>query len=254
MRLQTKVSLVTGASRGIGRACTLELARRGADVVIVDRDHFDEAESVAVEVRSMGRIALILRGDVADRQRLEEIFEAAMSRMDRLDILVANAAKGVHRPFLELSDHDFRTTLDVTLLGVFHCGQLAARQMVRQGGGGAIVAISSVHAVMPYRGCVPYNAAKAALNSMVSTMANELAEYRIRVNAVEPGWTDTPSQRTRFSEEYIREQGKRLPFGRLASAEEIAKGVAFLANDDASYITGAVLRIDGGFVLPRLGS
>jgi len=143
-------------------------------------------------------------------------------------------------------------TVDVTLLGTFHCAQLAARQMVRQERGGIIIAISSVHAAMPYRGCVPYNAAKAGLNSMVLTMANELSEFRVRVNAVEPGWTDTPSQHTRYSEERLRRGAARLPFGRLATPEEIAKGVAYLASDDAAYITGSILRIDGGFVLPRL--
>ena len=248
-----KVALVTGASRGIGRACALELAHRGADIAILDRAYLDEAHSVAVEARALGRRSLVLEADVVDRKRIEEVIQSTVSEMGRLDILVANAAGGVHRPVLDLSEEDFRSTLDATLLGAFHCSQLAARQMVRQGSGGNIVAISSVHAVMPYAGCVPYNAAKAALNSMILTMANELSVHRIRVNGVEPGWTDTPSQRRAFSDQQRRERGGRLPFGRLADPGEIAKGVAFLASDDASYATGTILRIDGGFVLPRLG-
>jgi len=252
MQFLGRVALVTGASRGIGKACALELARGGADVVVMDRDHLQDARSVASEAHAVGRRSLVVEGNIADRKRVEEIVAETVAQLGKLDILVANAASGVHKPVLELSEQDFRSTVDVTLLGTFHCAQLAARQMVRQERGGIIIAISSVHAAMPYRGCVPYNAAKAGLNSMVLTMANELSEFRVRVNAVEPGWTDTPSQHTRYSEERLRRGAARLPFGRLATPEEIAKGVAYLASDDAAYITGSILRIDGGFVLPRL--
>jgi glucose 1-dehydrogenase len=251
MEFLGRVALVTGASRGIGRACALELARGGADVVLMDRDHLAEAHAVAAEAHAMGRRSRVVEGSIGDRRRVEESVAETVAELGSLDVLVANAAFSVHKAVLELSEEDFRSSLDVTLLGTFHCAQLAARRMALQERGGAIVAISSVHAAMPYRGSVPYNAAKAAVNSMVRTMANELAERRVRVNAVEPGWTDTPSQYRRYSAEHLREAGARLPLGRLATPAEIAKGVAYLASDRAAYITGAILRIDGGFVFPR---
>lgn len=137
------------------------------------------------------------------------------------------------------------------LWGAFHASQLAARQMVKQGEGGSIVMISSVHAYRPYPLSTAYNAAKAGLNHMAFTWAVELAAHRIRVNVIEPGWIDTPGERKYFSEEEIRERGKQLLLGRLGTPEEIAKGVAFLVSDEtASYVTGTRLRIDGGYVLP----
>jgi glucose 1-dehydrogenase len=251
MKLNGRVALITGANRGIGKGCALEMAREGADVAINYRTHSDEAEAVAAEVRALGRRALVVGGDVADRSADEGMVRAVLSELGKLDILVANAAASIRKPFLELSVEDMRFTLGVSLWGVFHCCQLAARQMVDQGQGGSIVVISSVHAVMPYKNSLPYNTAKAGINHMARTMANELAEHRVRVNIVEPGWTDTPGERKHATDEELREGGKHLPLGRLASIEDIAKGVAFLASDDASYITGATLRIDGGFVLPR---
>jgi len=124
--------------------------------------------------------------------------------------------------------------------------------MVVQGNGGSIVIISSLHASLPYRGSLPYTTAKAAISHMGRVMANELAQYRIRVNIVEPGWTDTPGEREYASEEVIRREAKRLPLGRLATIEDIGKGVAFLVSDEAGHITGTRLRIDGGQVLQGL--
>lgn len=125
----------------------------------------------------------------------------------------------------------------MSLWGVFHCCQFVARQLVRQGRGGSLVVISSVLGMLPMRNSLPYNTAKAGINHMARTMANELARYRIRVNVVEPGWTDTPGERAFATEEEIQEGGKRLPLGRMGTIEDIGRGVAFLVSDDASYIT-----------------
>jgi glucose 1-dehydrogenase len=249
--LEGKVALVTGAARGIGRACALELAQRGADVVIDEAMLMDEAERTAAEVRKRSRRALVVQADVSDRAAMEALLNRTMAEMGRLDILVANAARNVRKPFLDLEPRDMESTLAVTLWGSFHVAQFAARQMVKQGQGGSIVFISSVHAVLAIQNSLAYNTAKSGVNHMARTMAAELTSHKIRVNIVEPGWIDTPGERATFSEEQLREAGARLPMGRLGTPEDVARGVAFLASSEASYITGSTLRIDGAYVLPR---
>lgn len=251
-KLDGKVAVVTGAARGIGRATALELAENGAHVTVCEAYHLDEAKDLVQRIEGMGRRAFLFQGNVADRKQDEELVEATVSEFGSLDILVNNAGGGVHKPLLELEVEDVERTWAVSLWGVFHCSQLAARQMVKQGRGGSIVAISSVHASEPYANASPYNGAKAAVSHMARTWASELAPFKIRVNVIEPGWIDTPGEHTMYTEEQLRELGGKLPFGRLGRPEEIAKGVAFLVSEeDASYLTGSCLRIDGGFVLPR---
>ncbi len=250
--LHGKAALVTGGNRGIGKGCVLELARRGADVAVNYRSHGDEAAEVVAQVQSMGRRAFAMQGDVADRKRDEVLVQRTVEEFGRLDIVVANAAYSVRKPFLEYEPEDLAATVDVTLWGAFHVAQFGARRMVEQGEGGAIIFISSVHSVLPIPNSLAYNVAKAGLNHMARCMAAELTSARIRVNVVEPGWTDTPGERRFATEEELREAAKKLPLGRMATAEDIAYGVAYLASPEASYVTGAVLRIDGGFVLKPL--
>jgi glucose 1-dehydrogenase len=249
MKLKDKVAIVTGASRGIGRAAAVELAAHGADITVNYARHADEAEEVAEDIRRLGRRALVCQADVGDRAQDERMLEATLQAFGHVDIMVSNAAYSIRKPFLELEPEDVEKTWSVSLWGVFHTCQLAARQMVKQGNGGNIVIVSSVHAGRPYLRSTAYNAAKAAVNQMGFTWAAELIQYGIRVNVVEPGWTDTPGERNYNTEEQLREGGKLVPIGRLARAEEIAKGVAFLVSDEASYFVGSCLRIDGGFVL-----
>jgi len=248
--LRNKVAIVTGASRGIGRAIALELARLGANVTVNARSHPEEGLTVVREIESLGQQAILFQGDVADRAQDERMIEQTVRALGRLDILVNNAAYSIRKPLLELDVEDVEKTWAVSLWGVFHCSQLAARQMVQQGQGGNIVNISSVHAYRAYPNSTAYNGAKAAINHMAATWAIELAPHSICVNTIEPGWIDTPGERRFFSEEQIRESGKKLLMGRLGRAEEIAKGVAYLVSPAASYVTGTCLRIDGGFVLP----
>jgi glucose 1-dehydrogenase len=250
MKLQDKVAIVTGSSRGIGRAAAIELARQGANVTVNYGVHGGEAAEVGAEIEKLGQRALLFQGNVADRSRDEQMIEETVAAFGRVDILVANAASDVRKPFLELEVADVEKTWAVSLWGVFHCCQLAARQMVKQGTGGSIIVVSSVHAFRPYLNATPYNAAKAAINHMANTWAAELIQYGIRVNVVEPGWTDTPGERRFSTEEQIREGGKIVPIGRLARPEEIAKAVLFLASEeDSSYMTGGTMRVDGGFSL-----
>ena len=178
--------------------------------------------------------------------------QRAVAELGSVDILIANAGRNIRKSFLEIEPREMQEILGVTLWGAFHASQLAARQMVRQGHGGSIVFISSVHAARAFPNSVAYNTAKCGLNHMARTMAAELTPYAIRVNAIEPGWIDTPGERGWVGEEQLLQEGKKLPMGRLGRASEIASGVAYLVSDDASYVTGSILRIDGGFVLPRL--
>lgn len=254
MDLLGKVALITGGNRGIGRGCALALARLGANIVIADCQPESGVSPVVAEVEALSRSAMFVSCDVAGRTSVEVAVSAAVSRFGRLDIAIANAARSVRRPFLEMSEDDFRKTLDVTLMGVFHTIQLAARQMVKQGEGGAVVIISSVLAELPMPNSAAYNCAKAAINQMGRTMATELAKHRIRVNAIEPGYIDTPGERAFATDAEMASIGPTLPLGRLGTMDDIGEGAAFLAGPRAAYITGSVLRIDGGYMLPRLNA
>jgi glucose 1-dehydrogenase len=251
-RLDGKVALVTGSARGIGKGCALELARRGADLVVNDLANLRQAEATAEEIRALGRRALVIAADVSDRKAMDEMVRRAVADLGRLDILIANAARNIRKPFLDMEEEDMAATLAVTLWGGFHVSQFAARQMVRQGEGGSIVFISSVHAILATPNFLAYGTAKCALNHMARTMAAELVPHGIRVNVIEPGWIDTPGERNFKTEEELQEAGKLLPMGRLGSVEDIARGAAYLSSDDAAYVTGSTLRIDGCYVLARL--
>ena len=249
--LANKVAVVTGGARGIGAATAVELARCGADVAICDMRPETEAEDVLRQIRDFGSRALFCQGDVADRAAMERTIEDTVNRLGRVHIMVNNAAQNIRKPLLELDTADVKRVFNTIVFGAFHCSQLAARRMVEQGEGGNIVTISSVHAFRPFPNCGPYNGAKAAVNQMAATWANELARYGIRVNVIEPGWIDTPGEHDFYSEEELREAAQALPFRRLGKPSEIAAAVRFLVSGDGSYITGAVLRVDGGIVLTQ---
>ncbi|MFN7923213.1 MAG: SDR family oxidoreductase [Bryobacteraceae bacterium] len=243
--LDGRTAIVTGGARGIGRASCVELARAGAKIVFCDRA--ESGDETIAAVREAGSEAIYVRGDVSDRGQMEQLFAAA----PRVDVLVNNAAINIRKPMVELECDDVRKVWDVILWGTFHCSQLAARRMIEQGEGGSIIMISSVHAYRPFPLSTSYNGAKAAVNHMAATWAAELAPHRIRVNSIEPGWIDTPGERTFYTEEQIQKEGENLPWGRLGRPEEIARAVRFLATGESSYVTGSVLRVDGGIVLPR---
>ena len=249
--LSGKIAFITGGARGIGRGCAVELARRGAGIAICDFRMSAAVEETLSEVRSLGRPVEFFVADVADRAAVEHAFAGTIERFGRLDILVNNAALTVRKPLLDLETSDVDRVWGSILWGTFHCTQIAARRMVRQGEGGNIVMISSVLAEKPFPTSSLYNGAKAGVNQMARTWAAELAEYRIRVNVIEPGWIDTPGERAFATEAEIEERGRELPLGRLGTAEEIGKAVAYLISEDASYVTGACLRVDGGIMLPK---
>ena len=239
--------MVTGAARGIGRACAVRLAHDGADLVLNDLEASEALRTLSNEIEGMGRRVLLAPADVSDSRALKGVFTEIKAKFGRLDVLVNNAAWSARKPFLEQSEEDMRRTLDVSLWGGIICAQHAARLML--GRGGSMVMISSVHAERPYPEAALYNAAKAGTNHFALSLANELAEKGIRVNVIEPGWIDTPGERRYNSEEQMVQRQAVLPMKRLGTAAEIASAVAWLCSDEQCYVTGTVLRVDGGFAL-----
>jgi glucose 1-dehydrogenase len=228
----------------------VELARAGANVAINYFSHAAEAESVAEEVRSFGGKAIILQGDVSSQERVEAMVAETAAAFGSVDLFVSNAVYSDRQLMLEADLEGFRRTIDVGMWGAFYGMRAAAIQMVKQGKGGSIVIISSPHAVIPIPTAMAYNMAKAAIDHMARTAAIELAEHRIRVNIVHPGWIDTPGERKFFTEEQLAAGGAKLPWKRLGRPDEIGKSVAFILSDDAEYMTGSTVTVDGGVSLP----
>jgi glucose 1-dehydrogenase len=253
MKLAGKKALVTGAARGIGRGCALELARAGADVAINDLTRSPEAEATVAEIRALGREAVVIEGDVFERASCESVAARAVAALGRIDILVSNPAFSRRGDFLDYDPVLFEKVVKGTLFGGFHMSQLIARHMVERGGGGKIVFISSVHARIPFARSVAYNAAKIGLTHMARTIAAELLPQRINVNVIEPGWIDTPGEHATFGSDLIAQAGPTLPWGRLGTPADIGKAAVFLCSDDADYITGMELVVDGGLCLRGAG-
>ena len=249
MKLKGKTALVTGSAQGIGLGCALALAEDGADLILNDRPGSSGLEAAVETVRAMGRECVGIEADVFDDDGRVGLVNDALEQGPggRIDILVSNPAFSRRTAFLDYPLEDLRATLEGTFISGFHVSQLVARHMVERGGGGKIVYISSVHARLPFARAAPYGAAKAALDHLTRSVSVELIDHRINVNAIEPGWIDTPGERVAFDEETIQEEARKMPWGRMGTPQDIGKTAAFLASDDADYITGSVLVVDGGF-------
>jgi glucose 1-dehydrogenase len=248
--LAGKVAIVTGASRGIGRAIALAFAEAGCDVAVNYRSSAAEADELAGRIRQLGGRALVVHCDVAKQSSVEEMVADTVRQFGRLDIAVSNAAYSDREPFYEADMDGFRRTVDVTMWGAFYLLRAATRQMIKQGGGGSIIVISSPHAFVAVPRSMAYNMSKAAIDHMARTAAIELVEHRIRVNLIHPGWIDTPGERKFASEEQLANAAAKLPWKRMGRPEEIARGVVFLCDPASDYITGSSLAIDGGITLP----
>ena len=250
-RFEGKVALVTGAARGIGRGVALCLAEEGADIIVNDLPPAEGlgARGTVAEIEALGRRALAYDADISDREQVAGLFAAGLAQFGRIDIVVANAAFSIRQPVIEAQWEHVLRTLEVTQFGVYHTCQAAAQQMVRQGGGGKIVIIGSILGEIPFPSSAAYNMAKAAINHLARTLAAELTAHRINVNVVNPGYIDTPGERKFATEEQIAQAARNLPWGRLGTPRDIGRAVAFLASDDADYITGTALVVDGGYKL-----
>ena len=249
-RFEGKVALITGAARGIGRGVALCLAEEGASLIVNDLAPTDGlgARGTVQEVEALGRPAFAYDADISDRDQVAALFAAGVAHFGRIDVVVANAAFSIREPVIEARWEHVLRTLEVTQFGVFHTCQAAAQQMVRQGGG-KIVIIGSILGEIPFLNSAAYNMAKAAVNHLGRTLAAELAAHRINVNVVNPGYIDTPGERKFATEEQIALAARSLPWGRLGTPRDIGRAVAYLASDDADYITGSALVVDGGYKL-----
>ena len=242
--LTGKVALVTGASRGIGRAIALKLAAEGAAVVINYHGSMEKAKEVKAEIESDGGIAEIMQCNVADYQATEAMIRKVTDDFGRLDILVNNAGITRDGPLMKMSEEDYDTVLDTNLKGTFHCIRFAARQMLRQRGG-RIINLSSVSGILGNAGQANYSASKAGVIGLTKSAARELASRGITVNAVAPGFIET-DMTDKLSDKVKEQMSGQIPLGRFGKPEQVAKAAAFLASDDAAYITGQVLAVDGG--------
>ena len=245
--LTGKVALVTGASRGIGKAIALKLAAEGAAVVINYHGPMEKAKEVKAEIESDGGIAEIMQCNVADYQATEAMIRKVTDDFGRLDILVNNAGITRDGLLMKMSEEDYDTVLDTNLKGPFHCIRFAARQMLRQRGG-RIINLSSVSGILGNAGQANYSASKAGVIGLTKSAARELASRGITVNAVAPGFIET--EMTAVLPEKVRESAvAQIPLGTFGTAEDVAEAVAFLASDSARYITGQTIHVDGGMAM-----
>ncbi|MGA0545096.1 SDR family NAD(P)-dependent oxidoreductase [Brevundimonas sp. VNH65] len=247
MLLENKVVLITGASRGIGRATAIEAARQGADVAINTYRDAGAAAGVVAEIEALGRRAIAVDGDVAQPESATAFVDAAVSALGRVDVFVSNAGICPFHAFLDMPAETLRRTMEVNLHGAYFMVQAAANQMVRQGDGGSIVAISSISALVGGEMQTHYTPTKAGVHSLMQSCAVALGKHGIRCNSVLPGTVATDINKDDLADpDKRRYMEGRIPLGRLGRPEDIASVVAFLASDMAGYMSGAALLVDGG--------
>lgn len=247
MRLENKVALITGASSGIGKGIAIELVKQGAKVVI---NYFpDDKDAAAAEemVKELGENTLALPADVSKRDQVERMFADAVAHFGRIDIVVSNAGIEKQIPFQDITDDDWNKVLSVNLYGAFVVSQTAVRQMIKQGDGGKVLFISSVHEDIPFPEHTTYCASKGGVRMMMRNMAVDLAPLHINVNNIAPGAIATPiNQSVLDNPEEKKNAISEIPWGRFGTPEEVAKVAVFLASGDSDYVTGSTYYVDGG--------
>ena len=249
MKLEGRVALVTGGGVGIGRGIALEMAREGASIAVIDIDPA-RAQNAADAVRETGAAAAAIEADVSQRADTARMVRETVRELGGLDILVNNAGVSRGMDFLDLTDEAWDFVMDTNLKSAFMGTQEAARYWVEQGRGGVVINISSVDDTMPYPHNAHYNASKAGLKILTQSNALALAEHRIRVNCIGPGICETEITR-HLTESPLWHEGipVKIPWGRVGQPADIGKAAVFLASDDADFITGVTLYVDGGHII-----
>lgn len=245
--LNGKIAVVTGASRGIGKAIAMKFAQLGATVVINYNGSAQKAEEVKQSITADGGRAVIMQCNVADYDACEAFFKDVINQFGRIDILVNNAGITKDGLIMRMSEEDFTSVVDVNLKGTFHCIRFASRQMMKQRSG-RIINMSSIVGISGNAGQINYAASKAGVIGMTKSAAKELASRGITVNAIAPGYIETDMTNV-LSDKVKEETMKQIPLGRLGQTGDIAAAAAFLASDEAGYITGQVLAVDGGMAI-----
>lgn len=245
--LNEKIALVTGGGRGIGRAISLELAARGATVIVNYKSSAAAADEVMTQIKSAGGLAKSLQTDVSDAGQVAEMFKTVVSEFGKVDILVNNAGMTRDNVIMMMKPADFDAVIETNLRSCWLCCKTAARAMMRKRSG-SIINITSVVGIAGNGGQTNYAASKAGIIGLTKSLAKEVAARGIRVNAVAPGFVETDM--TTDLTDAIKEKAiEAIPLGRMGAPEDIANAVAFLATDDAAYITGQTLVVDGGMVM-----
>lgn len=248
MRLKGKVALVTGAASGIGKAIAERFAAEGAAVAVNYRPGGKhDGREVEARIRKDGGMAAAIAAEVQERGDVEQLIRQTVQKFGRLDIAVSNAGIEFKKPFLEVTDEEWNKVINVNLFGSFLVSQIAARQMVKQGNGGRLIFVSSVHEDVPFAGYTAYCASKGGIRMMMRNLCLELAEYGITSNNIAPGAIATPiNQAVLQDPEAMKNALSEIPLGRFGKPQEVASVAAFLASDEAEYVTGSTYYIDGG--------
>ncbi len=249
MNLKDKVAIVTGGNSGIGKAIVLELAREGANIVIDYVAHPEATEELEKQIRALGDNVIGVKADVSQTAELQNLFATALKEFGRVDIMVNNAGIETRTSILDTTEAQYERVLAINLKSAFFGTQLAAQQMIKQGGGGRIINITSVHEDWPMPGNTAYCLSKGGMRMLTRTAGVELAPHNILVVGVGPGAVATPiNSGTMNDPALLKKLDSTIPLGRMAKPEEIASLVAFLASDGASYITATTIFADGGIM------
>src|SRR6202011_1263121 len=254
MSLANKVAIVTGGNSGIGKAVALELAKQGASLVIDYVCHPDAAEAVEAQITALGAQVIGVQADVSKLDDLQRLFAAAVDKFGRLDIMVNNAGVETRTSILDTTEAQYDKVLDINLKSAFFGTQLAAKQMIKQGGGGRIINITSVHEDWPMPDNTTYCLSKGGMRMLTRTAGLELAKHNILVVGVGPGAVETPINLSTMNDPAkLAALNAAIPLGRMARPSEIASVVAFLAGDGASYLTATTIFADGGIMQGSVG-
>jgi 3-oxoacyl-[acyl-carrier protein] reductase len=248
MGLSGKVALITGAARGIGKAIALELANHGAKIVINDILPKNEIDKTLEEIRKSGDQAIGIRADITIFEEVESMVKEIINKFGKIDILVNNAGIIRDSLLIRMKEEDWDAVININLKGTFNCSKTVAKYMMRQKSGGKIVNISSVIGLVGNIGQANYAASKAGIIGLTKSIAKELALRNINVNAIAPGFIETDMTK-RLSEKVRKDLQQQIPLKRLGTVKDIAKVVYFLVSDNANYITGQVINVDGGMVM-----